>query len=66
MTTEDGRRFYYVCPKCGGDVEGCLDPACREDNVGHHVEVAQWSLCGDDVPLRELARRYVEISQPDT
>jgi hypothetical protein len=36
MRTEDGRHFMYVCPLCGGPVEGCPDPSCSEEGVGHH------------------------------
>ena len=54
MLTEEGRHFYYICPKCGGDVEGCPDPECS--GVGHHVD---WrDSCDDDVPLAGLGKRF--------
>lgn len=56
MRTEDGRKFCYVCPKCGGDVEGCPDPACSEDGVGHHVD--EDIDCDDNVPLKGLEKKY--------
>lgn len=56
MTNEDGRRFYYVCPKCGKDVDGCPDPACQEERVGHHVD--KDTDCDFDVVLTNLEIRY--------
>jgi hypothetical protein len=35
--TEDGRKFYYQCPICQGPLRNCPDPACREDDVAHHL-----------------------------
>jgi hypothetical protein len=51
MRTRNGRRFYYVCPHCGGPVEGCPDPACDEEGVGHH----EYSETG---PHPEFPERY--------
>jgi hypothetical protein len=63
MRTEDGKQFYYVCPKCGKDVEGCPDPVCRSEGVGHHVDdlsrFVSCDGCDFDVVLNDLAKRYV-------
>ena len=50
-----------MCPRCGGPVEGCPDPACAEEGVGHHSDPD--ANCDDDVPLAGLTRRYLSGSE---
>lgn len=60
MIDEFGRQFRYVCPSCNEDVEGCPDPACESEGVGHHVgEVPAWcDHKNDDVPLKDVQQRF--------
>jgi len=67
MEDKNRREFYYVCPNCGGDVDGCPDPAC--EGVGHHVSDVTGgdsATCSPfDVKLYDsrnelLVRRYIK------
>tara|TARA_Y100000389_G_scaffold48812_1_gene44339 strand:+ start:2711 stop:2953 length:243 start_codon:yes stop_codon:yes gene_type:complete len=60
MQDEYGREFRYACPSCNEDVEGCPDPACENEGVGHHVsKVPEWCDHQDnDVPLRAAKKRF--------
>lgn len=55
-TDMEGRKFYYVCNKCGKPVQTCPDPAC--EGVGHHRNEEDWD-CRDDVPYDDCSRIYV-------
>jgi len=62
MKDEIGRPFCFVCPDCDGDVEGCPDPACENEGVGHHVEEqGEFSGCSVvGVKLDDCQRRYAK------
>lgn len=59
MIDEYGREFRYVCPSCNEDVEGCPDPACENEGVGHHIEeVPDWCDFKNNVPLEGAKTRF--------
>ena len=62
MEDKFGRRVYFVCPDCDGDVDSCPDPACEDEGVGHHVkEQGEFSGCSVvGVKLDDCQRRYPE------
>ena len=61
---EDGRRFYYECPKCLKPMRHCPDPACAEEGVGHHL--FDNPRCKDgDIPYATANRVYFPTQRDD-
>jgi hypothetical protein len=53
-----GRKFHFVCPKCGKPMRHCPDPSCAEDGVGHHLFEEDWEGCDEDIPYSTAHRVY--------